>query len=214
MTETNFLKNYWELFINIENYFIKTFKYVSLDEENFNTFSNEYIKLLLFICSEVDVIFKTILGEKNITLSKECMDEYTSKRTFIYQDFDNLLVKVAMKSLNYYIQPWKNYYLNNYLDWWKSYNKCKHERTSVVEIANVKKEAYKFANLKNVLLALASLYTLEIILYKEIKINCSPEKGLESKLFKLENADFANFIYSPIEIVTASPLEAASCWHG
>ena len=53
LTGEKFKKLYWNYYNLLEQDFINTLQYVALDYDNFDCFSNEYIKLLELICSEV-----------------------------------------------------------------------------------------------------------------------------------------------------------------
>ena len=51
---------YWQHFLALEADFAATSRYVEFSKENFGTYSVEYAKLLLAICSDVDVLCKVI----------------------------------------------------------------------------------------------------------------------------------------------------------
>lgn len=55
-----FERNYWQYFIELEEQFISTKRYVAFEKANFRTFSIEYLKLLEAVCSEIDVVGKEI----------------------------------------------------------------------------------------------------------------------------------------------------------
>ena len=77
MNRNEFCKYHWDYYLVLEKDFLRTEQYVSFDlGENYNynntepnnkgnslTFSNEYIKQYQAICSEVDVILKSICKE-------------------------------------------------------------------------------------------------------------------------------------------------------
>lgn len=118
-------------------------------------YSNEYIKQYQAICSEVDVIMKSICKEFG-NPSVEKMTQYTP---IILQRWPNIKnQKVEMKDME--LQPFLNWQETPYQspDWWKPYNDVKHKRI----------DNYKNANLKNVLNALAGLYILCNYFVKEI----------------------------------------------
>ena len=60
MDSKDFNRLYWKHYLNIEEDFIKTNRYVEVDKRNFQTFSVEYVKLLQLIGSEFDVVSKEI----------------------------------------------------------------------------------------------------------------------------------------------------------
>ena len=58
MNTNEFQKVFWSYYLNLEEKFINTTKYVEVTKDNYLTYSIEYTSLLLNICSEIDVIFK------------------------------------------------------------------------------------------------------------------------------------------------------------
>ena len=64
MNTNEFQKVFWSYYLNLEEKFINTTKYVEVTKDNYLTYSIEYTSLLLNICSEIDVIFKEICNFK------------------------------------------------------------------------------------------------------------------------------------------------------
>ena len=191
MNREEFCRQHWEYFLALESDFLNTERYVSFDLgddflydtvthtnfENSKVYSIEYIKQYQAICSEVDVIMKSICNELGQKANN--IHEYAQQ---ILNKWPNIInQKVKMKNIE--LQPFKNwkYFPNQQttLDWWKTYNNVKHER-----LLN-----YKKANLKNVLNALAGLYVLELYLVKFIGDRDSDMDVPNdvSKLFVLDN---------------------------
>lgn len=171
MNRKEFCKYHWEYYLVLEKDFLQLERYVSfeLGEDylydgikyencgNSKTFSNEFIKQYQTICSEVDVILKSICLELGDQLANDMKYGYTP---VVLQKWANIIdQKVRFKDLE--LQPFSNWQKEpNYKspDWWTPYNNVKHER-----LCN-----YHKANLKNVLNALAGLYILENYLIKFI----------------------------------------------
>ena len=163
MTREEFCKCHWEYYLVLEKDLLKTEPYVSFElgdnylynsnsvenPENSLTFSNEYIKQYQAICSEVDVILKSICKELEDASSRD-MPGYTNT---ILTNWNSIKAqKVKMKTIE--LQPllnWEKEPSYKAPDWWQPYNRVKHER-----LLN-----YREANLKNVVNALAGLYVLE-----------------------------------------------------
>lgn len=61
----NALSNYWEYYLELEDDFIATGKYVAFDEANYQSFSLEYLKLYQAVCGEIDSIGKVLAVSKN-----------------------------------------------------------------------------------------------------------------------------------------------------
>ena len=93
-------------------------------------------------------------------------------------------------------EVWDGKENNKAPDWWKTYNKVKHQRMDkgkIPENVTVEQEFYKFANQKHVLSALGGLYQVLSFAYKHIADEMkkeNPEKDFmsyptpQSKLFK------------------------------
>ena len=159
MNRDDFCRLHWSYYLVLEKDFLDTERYISFDlgdnylydshtihdYGNSGAFSNEFVKQYQAICSEVDVVLKTI-----------CKD-YTD---LVLKKWETLSEqKVRMNTIE--LQPFKNWKPSpsySAPDWWTPYNRVKHERL----------ENFRKANLKNVMNALAGLYTLESYLVKYI----------------------------------------------
>lgn len=164
MNRIEFCKYHWEYYLVLEKDFIEIERYIAFELgdnylydnsehnniENSLVYSNEFIKQYQCICSEIDVILKSICKEIGNTTANEMEHGYTPT---ILQKWDNITSqKVRFKNIE--LQPFMNWQqAPNYKspNWWPLYNKVKHERLAY----------YRNANLKNVINALAGLYILE-----------------------------------------------------
>lgn len=183
MERKEFIDSFWNYYLNLENRFINTTQYVEVDENNYQTFSIEYIGLLQSICAEIDTVMKEICGF-NQKDSKKISDYYDKiMENPFFKNIMNEGTIYIYKKIN--IKPFDEWNKNNSLKWWESYNDVKHERVA----------KYKKGNLKNVLNALSALYILERYKIKDIanKTNESldiPE--IDSKVFRLKNLKTEN----------------------
>lgn len=185
-----FIKNYWQYYRELEDELLSTQKYVYFCEDNFNTYSIEYLKLYQAICSEIDVIGKAMAAHINPKFKPENTSNNIYKWWFEIQRSYTLSYsydkhdKIDFNLNNYSedflniinITPWDNFEIEKYTDkngyirfrstnstipkWWSDYNKVKHNRTSIIT-DSPSKINYCKANLKNVCYALTALYTLE-----------------------------------------------------
>lgn len=67
MTPQSFSKIFWKQYLLLEKDFLETDEFVTIDKNNFKTFSSRYTYLLLNICSEIDSIVEEyckVLGRK------------------------------------------------------------------------------------------------------------------------------------------------------
>lgn len=170
MNRDDFCRLYWSYYLVLEKDFLDTERYISFDlgdnylydshtihdYGNSGAFSNEFVKQYQAICSEVDVVLKTICKELS-GITENNMPAYTD---LVLKKWETLSEqKVRMNTIE--LQPFKNWKPSlsySAPDWWTPYNRVKHERL----------ENFRKANLKNVMNALAGLYTLESYLVKYI----------------------------------------------
>ena len=203
MNRDEFCKYHWEYYLVLEKDFLETERYISFDlgdnylyddRETTNignsmTFSNEYIKQYQTICSEIDVVMKSICNE----LGNSSADNIKGYTPVILSKWSNITQqKVKIRDIE--LQPFMNWKDEpNYKspDWWKPYNKVKHY--------------YKMANLKNVLNSLAGLFILENYFIKYIgdRDNDMDVPNDISKMFKMINFDTREEVVGKNSYVTS-----------
>lgn len=179
MNKTEFLRIHWNYYLMLEEDFRKIIRFVELDPSNFNTFSVEFSKQLQSICSEFDVICKSICKYYDSRSTASNIVHYTEIILNQLPDITNSEISIigidgfTLKALELWTQtPYQS------PNWWKEYNDVKHNRF----------ENFKKANLGNVIYALAALYTLELNL---LKLICTRDEDTHdiphkaSDLFKL-----------------------------
>ena len=70
-----FLKNYWRYYKELEIELLSTSRYVEFVEDNFSTYSVEFLKLYQAVCSEIDVIGKMMAFQVNSSFNPEDTQE-------------------------------------------------------------------------------------------------------------------------------------------
>ncbi len=65
-----FVRVFWSYYRELEDDFLATRKYVSFDPANYPTYSIEYLKLYQAVCSEIDVLGKTMARAANGTFKQ------------------------------------------------------------------------------------------------------------------------------------------------
>ena len=195
-----FVKSYWNYFLELENEFKQTQKYVSFDKYNEKTYSIEYLKLIQAACSEIDVVAKEIANHFDPSFAK------ISKPTIKHWGY---VIKNHMPQLcnfrlcfnneeNMKFTPWNKFGYVQYYDiknhlkyklddgcetpkWWQDYNKMKHNRTARNDEGNTN---FTNASLKNMILSFGALYSLEVMYMRELSSEFGPDCEIpESKLF-------------------------------
>lgn len=176
-----FIKQYWTYYRELENELYSCKKYVDFTLDNKNTYSIEFLKLYLAVCSEIDVIGKQLAKIANTSFKPKDKGNNIFKWWFeveSYFNLDNLNLQdyqcVFVDEIN--AQPWQNFkviskknkqgHIYFALDsgkqspkWWSLYNKVKHNRTLI--IPNSSHTYYTQATLWNLICAFAALYILE-----------------------------------------------------
>lgn len=200
----DFIDSYWNYFLELENEFASTQKYVAFDMSNANTYSIEFLKLYQAVCSEIDVLGKEILlhfepnfkikGTTGIMHWGYGITQYMRKSLSADVFFnEKIRVKPWAKFACVKFQNVKNatcYKLDDKCEtptWWSDYNKVKHSRTSCTEDGSVNYQRANFGNLVN---AFAALYILEMF-YADILMEKSKPyyASMNSKLFSMRFDD-------------------------
>ena len=190
MTAETFKKLFWKNYISIEEEFIQTEKFVAFDTCNFTTYSSAFLKLLLEIGSEIDILARYFCSEGLGQNNASNINDYKTHILANSPEFER--VRVVSESFDEI--PWQNWSERNPV-WWTAYNKIKHERFKVGTIEDITQEYYKFANQGNVLKALMGLYQLEIYVLRALIKREGKEEGfafLRSALFVLDGEGWSS----------------------
>lgn len=150
-------KEYFDYYLELENDFFSTEPYVSIELDNYKTYSTQYAKIYLSICSEIDCLLKEICRNTERSTTANSIDKYFP---IINSHFPNFKIEgVYFEKQKLELFPWEEWENNKSPDWWKYYNKIKHHRLEEETSTGI--EYYKYANLENVINALAALYIVE-----------------------------------------------------
>lgn len=159
MNKADFKKIFWKQYLLLEEDFLETDEFVTIDKANNDTFSNRYTYLLLNICSEMDSVAEEYC--KYIEKADKCKQKTIVKKIEEILEMDTKLKEASVKTKypysEIYFVPFKTFNGESSAGWWQDYNKVKHFRAETPEkgIPN-----YQLANLKNVMNALSALYLL------------------------------------------------------
>jgi len=170
---------YWRYFLSIEDDFIKTLRYVDLNNDNYKTFSIEYTRLLVSTCAEIEIMLKLLCNTTGTNCDKYNISKLKKK---LYEHEFCLIHQAEVNLSNYeidWIIPFASWERDDSKgksiapEWWKAYNNIKHNRD----------EKYKEANLENLIYAIAGLFIVNMYYYNKVK-NIEPMP--KPKLFGLE----------------------------
>lgn len=184
MTKEEYQQKVWSFYLRLEDDFIDALNYVTLSESNYTTYSIEFERLILAICSEVDVLFKLLC--KNI--SPEGNPQNVIEYFPLLSQLDGLVTAtVVCTQTNEELSPFSEWSDTVRPSWWTQYNAIKHNR--------IDNDNFKLGNLKNTFFSLAALYVLNRFYCKQIS-NC------EEKSEPLPQSSFFSMkgwpVYTPI----------------
>ena len=145
---------HWNYFLALEADIERLARYVEFTKKNFDTFSIEIAHLLLSASSEVDVVVQQLCQKIDGTEKAENIEQYRN----VFRKHIPSLEKenVTIPRYGLVLSPWSNWQKNESPDWWRGYNKVKHERNTYFEKAS----------LKNVLNSMAGLLLLILHFYR------------------------------------------------
>lgn len=157
MEREAFLQNYWNYYLVLENRFINAVNYVALNSDNYNTYSFEFVNLILLIGSELDVTMKYLSGISEG--DRASIQKYADKILVEYPEI--LTREIKIQGMADTCKPFEGWNVDHPADslvGWNAYNSVKHGRVS-----NLKE-----AKLINVLNLLACLYVIENYVLKDV----------------------------------------------
>lgn len=150
MIRTSKRNIHWDYYIALENDIKELSRYIEFDGSNFKVHSIELTRLLLTASSEVDVVLKELC--KFIEPGSKA-DNINSYKKVIKEKLPAIInTGVTCPLYGLSLAPWSNWMGDENPEWWRSYNKVKHERSN----------NYKRANLENVLNSVAGLFVSNI----------------------------------------------------
>lgn len=141
-------ENYLRSFLLIQKDILNLFEYIEPSDTNLKTYSYRIHELFMRVCIEVEANFKAIFKE-NI-FSKE-------ERLWKIKDYKLINKSHHLSSYKVIYPVWKgdsntftpfeHWIDSNILPWYDDYNKCKHDRHSKMELANLNNLLNSFAGL-------------------------------------------------------------------
>lgn len=169
---------YWDYYLTIEKMLVDTRQYLSPSQQNKNAYSDEFAKIILLACSEIDAILKFLCKLENISPSKKYyeMQDYSELLSYFSNIKDVGLGPAYCSSLKEKVPivfPFKELdkgkpYAN--LNWWENYQKIKHNRMENIELGN----------LENALFSLAAYYIIICITMNYIDDDSGREYVMET----------------------------------
>ena len=145
-------------------------RFVEFTQDNFNTYSIEFVRLLLAAGSEVDVASKALIQTFDPKSKPRNLVNYRELLLGRYPDIAEY--QIGLPRFGLQLHPWRNWQLAH-PTCWKAYNNVKHDRLKHC------REAY----LENVLNAVGGLGVL--MQYFGESFGLFPKKNFQGTLFRL-----------------------------
>ena len=148
--ERKTLELYWSYYQSVEKMMKNTSQYVTHSKSNKDTYSDEFMKIILLSCSEIDSILKTLCKENNIILEDKQYNmsvyadvllkqneikEWAFSPTHSTSSNEESIICFPFKELN-------KSQKHAGLTWWANYQKLKHNRVENAEVGNLENAVY------------------------------------------------------------------------
>lgn len=127
---------FWEYYLNIEADLAACSRYVEFSEENHNTYSNEFARIIVIACAEIDAIFGELCDLIAPGTKADRINQYFPIILGRFPNFTGGKVDIRRCSLTF--EPWKSWKQDMSPGWWgKGFNKIKHDRYNHFASANL-----------------------------------------------------------------------------
>ncbi|MHC4659207.1 MAG: hypothetical protein ACYS83_08530 [Planctomycetota bacterium] len=144
---------HWQYYKSVLGELETISRYVEISLDNYSTYGTEFTRLLLSVCSEVDVVAKLLCKNVDADESAGSIQDY---RRILSSRFPGLpKVEVSLPKYVISLTPWCEWLEDRTPKWWSCYNRVKHKRD----------EHFREGNLENVLFATGGLCVLVSYLY-------------------------------------------------
>lgn len=186
----DFQKNYINHYLLLEKDFEETKPYLTIAEDNYEAYSNTYMKLLLAIGSEIDVMLEVVAKEYDPNSNEE---GFGYSKIILKHEPNIKSTEILLRDEGITVRPWE---CKTIPTWWTIYNEVKHNRNKTDRTTKPPKKYYQLANQKNVLYALAALYSLEMYGYRIIATNSGEKMFVPAikSMFSIRNLYWADII--------------------
>ena len=152
--------HYWQYFVALEGDLAKTSRFVEIADDNMETYSVEFARLILSAGSEVDVLAKVLCDQHALVVKPKNIDGYRQAIVARFPEFAFLSIRVPRYGRE--LKPWREWANGFNPAWWRTYNDIKHER-------NVN---FRKATLEAAIASVAGVFSLACyICAKELRAN-------------------------------------------
>lgn len=149
--------NHWRYFLSLEKEFSETLRFVEFTPSQQSVYSFEFARLLILICSELDVLFKVVCSSAIPGSDADSIGKYFSCVSGKYRPESE---NVRVDRLSTQVLPFEHWGENSPPPWWTAQNKVKHHRH----------EHFKEATLGNTLHTICGLFIGNLFALNEFSL--------------------------------------------
>lgn len=125
----------WEYYLNIEADLAACGRFVEFVEDNYQTYSNEFARIIVIACAEIDAILGQLCHELTHERKVTTIRQYYPIVVDRFPKFTVRGLNIVRHKLSFH--PWREWTSSNSPAWWLAYNKIKHKRYAHFEKANL-----------------------------------------------------------------------------
>ncbi len=139
---------HWKYLLTLDSDLHKASRFVEISEQNYKTYSIEFVRILLAAGSEIDVVAKLLCKLLDAGFRYENINDCRKAITNRFPKFHSMVIDIPNYEIK--LKPWDSWSSVNNPVWWKAYNDVKHKRDS----------HFLDANLENTLNAVSGLMVI------------------------------------------------------
>jgi len=139
---------HWKYLLTLDSDLHKVSRFVEISEQNYKTYSIEFVRILLAAGSEIDVVAKLLCKLLDAGLICKNINDHRELITNRFPKFHSMSIDISDCGIK--LKPWGRWSSSQNPVWRKAYNDVKHKRDS----------HFSDANLENTLNAVAGLMVI------------------------------------------------------
>ena len=146
--------HHWRYFLALEREYVDALRYVEPTSAQQGVYSFEFARLLLLLCSELDVVFKVACDKVDPACAADSIGKYFP---CLDEKYNLASETVRVDRYSSQVIPFENWGPNSPPAWWTAGSKVKHRRH----------EYFHLATIGNALHALCGLFVGNLLLLHE-----------------------------------------------
>jgi hypothetical protein len=146
---------HWDCYLTVLEDLARVSRFVEFTSANFQTYSVEFVRIILSVGSEIDVVAKLLCEHIEPQATPQNMNDY--RKIILMQHPSISTIEISAPKYSLTFTPWSQWQSGRNPVWWGTYNTVKHHRDAY----------YADASLENALLSSSGLCVLLGYLYAD-----------------------------------------------